>query len=99
VLDESATELPEQEIETEVFRRAPDYDTTVDPIVRVQVSQPRKKLQQYFESEGHGEFLRLDFGHGAGAAVAAERLLAPYPLFTGVQGANTPGASSDYNSL
>lgn len=64
-LDESATELPEQEIGTAVFRRAPDYDTAVDPIVRVQVSQLRKKLQQYFESEGQGELLRLEIPKGS----------------------------------
>ena len=35
----------------------------------------------------------------SGPTVQYRYLLAPYPQFTGVQGANTPGASSDYNSL
>src|SRR3974390_569135 len=40
--------IHEQEIGVEVFGRRPDYDTTQDAIVRVQVSQLRKRLEQYF---------------------------------------------------
>ena len=42
----------EQDIGIGVFNRQRDYDTAQDAIVRVQVSQLRKRLEQYFASEG-----------------------------------------------
>src|SRR4051794_13826764 len=44
--------LREQEIGVDVLGRPPDYDTSHDTLVRVQVSQLRKKLQEYFAVEG-----------------------------------------------
>jgi len=63
-IDEAATEIREQEVGANVFGRSPDYDTSQDPIVRVQASQLRKKLQQYFESEGSSEPLILEIPKG-----------------------------------
>lgn len=45
----------EQDIGVAVFGRAPGYDTSQDTLVRVQVSQLRKKIDQYFEDEGRQE--------------------------------------------
>jgi len=75
----------EQEIGVEVFSRRPDYDTTQDAIVRVQVSQLRKKLEQYFASEGRDESLLVEIPKGAytpvfrnrGAETGPERPPAP----------------------
>ena len=47
--------LTEPQVGVAVFHRPPDYDTSVDTIVRVQVSQLRKKLAHYFLSEGRDE--------------------------------------------
>src|SRR4051812_23161407 len=45
---EPDAEIHEQEIGTRIFGRAPDYDTSQDNVVRVTISQARKKLEQYF---------------------------------------------------
>ncbi len=55
----------EQEIGVEVFGRRRDYDTTQDAIVRVQVSQLRKRLEQYFASEGKDEALVIEIPKGS----------------------------------
>lgn len=47
--------IREHEIGVAVFGRHTDYDTAQDAIVRVQVSQLRKRLEQYFASEGRDE--------------------------------------------
>src|SRR5579875_411048 len=65
VLDESASEIHEDEIGTRLFGRQLDYDKGVDPIVRVQASHLRKRLAQYFESEGALEAIVLDIPKGA----------------------------------
>jgi hypothetical protein len=52
---EAETLIREQEIGVAVFGRTEGFDTNHDTLVRVQVSQLRKKLQQYFEEEGSGE--------------------------------------------
>ena len=46
--------IREQEIGVAVFGRPEGYDTSHDTLVRVQISNLRKKLQQYFE-EGNSE--------------------------------------------
>jgi hypothetical protein len=54
----------EQDIGIEVFNRQPDYDTAQDAIVRVQVSQLRKRLEQYFASEGQDEPVLIEIPKG-----------------------------------
>ena len=44
--------LREQDIGAAVFGRHEDYDTSLDNIVRVNVSELRKRLTHYFEQEG-----------------------------------------------
>lgn len=55
-----------------VFGRPVDYDTSQDTLVRVQASQLRKKLQQYFEEEGREETLIVDLPKGSYALVFRE---------------------------
>lgn len=57
--------LSEQRIGTSVFGREPGYDTAVDTIARVQVSQLRKKLKDYFSSEGADERVVIDIPLGS----------------------------------
>ena len=47
--------LKERMIGIYVFSRRPDYDTTDDPIVRSRMGLLRKRLAQYYESEGGEE--------------------------------------------
>jgi len=63
----------EQEIGVEVFNRRPDYDTAEDPIVRVHVSQLRKRLEQYFASEGKNEPIVIEIPKGSYAPVFRSR--------------------------
>ena len=54
----------EQEIGTAVFGRPPDFDSSHDTLVRVQASQLRKRLQQYFSSEGADESIVIEVPKG-----------------------------------
>lgn len=63
-LHEPGYVLREQEIGVEVFGRSADYDTSHDTLVRVQVSQLRKKLQEHFSEEGRDEPLIIEIPKG-----------------------------------
>jgi hypothetical protein len=63
----------ESEIGAAVFGRQPGYDTTQDPLVRVQVSQLRKRLQQYFENEGKEEPVIVEIPRGTYTPVFLKR--------------------------
>lgn len=57
--------LSEQRIGVAVFGREPGYDTAVNTIARVQVSQLRKKLREYFSSEAADERIVIDIPLGS----------------------------------
>ncbi len=52
-------EITEQRIGTHIFNRAAEYDPGEDNIVRSYARLLRKRLDEYFESEGRGEALRI----------------------------------------
>ncbi len=54
----------EYEIAVEAMGRAPDFDPQLDPVVRVTVSQIRKRLSAFFASEGAGLPWRLEIPPG-----------------------------------
>lgn len=58
-------EIRECEIGEAVFHRDASYDTSHDTIVRVQVAQLRKRLEQYFATEGAAEPVVLEIPKGA----------------------------------
>ncbi len=78
--------LREQDIGVGVFGRKENYDTSQDTLVRVQASQLRKKLQQYFEEDGRDELLVIDMPKGSYALVfhPREPVTASVPLETSV---------------
>ena len=53
-------ELKERIIGIEVFGRTPDYDTSLDPTVRVAASEVRKRLALYYNDAIHAQELRID---------------------------------------
>ncbi len=57
-------ELNEQRIGHAVFGRSPDYDSSVDGIVRTQASRLRQRLDLYFEQEGVAEPVRVVIPRG-----------------------------------
>jgi hypothetical protein len=73
-IEEASPDIHEHEVGAAVFNRTPDYNSSEDPIVRVQASQLRKKLLQYFESEGTDEELVLEIPKGAYTPVFRRRL-------------------------
>lgn len=85
-LQDPAYILREQEIGVDVFGRPADYDTSHDTLVRVQVSQLRKKLQEHFSEEGHDEPVIIEIPKGNYAPVfrpraeLLENAPAPAPL-------------------
>jgi hypothetical protein len=76
-IQDPSAEVHEQEIGCRVFARSADYDTTVDNIVRVTASQARKKLEQYFSSEGAAEPIVLEIPKGQYTPIFRERTQAP----------------------
>jgi hypothetical protein len=65
--------LREQEIGVDVFGRPAHYDTSHDTLVRVQVSQLRKKLQEHFSDEGRDEPMIIEIPKGNYVAVFRPR--------------------------
>src|ERR1035441_4130372 len=60
-----ASEINEQKIGTTVFGRSPDYDSSVDGIVRPQASRLRHRLDLYFSGEGANEPVRITLPRGS----------------------------------
>ncbi len=63
-LKDKETSLREQEVGAAVFGRAEDYDTNIDNIVRVNVSELRKRLYHYFQEEGVAETIVMEIPRG-----------------------------------
>jgi hypothetical protein len=57
-------ETHEQDIGMAVFGRPAGYDTSQDNIVRVHASELRKKLEEYFKTDGRDERLILEIPRG-----------------------------------
>jgi hypothetical protein len=60
-----ASEINEQKIGTVVFGRSPDYDSSIDGIVRPQASRLRQRLDIYFNGEGAKEPVRITLPRGS----------------------------------
>lgn len=48
----------------EVFGREPDYDTNLDPVVRISAVEIRKRIAQYYHEAAHETEIRIDFPPG-----------------------------------
>jgi hypothetical protein len=72
------SEITEYMIATEAFGKGESFDSSHDSLVRVQAREARRRLREYYQSEGSGSVLVLDIplgsyapvfspnGHGAG---------------------------------
>lgn len=78
--------LTEEQIGVAVFGRLPGYDTSADTIVRVQISQLRRRLEQHFTGEGAAEPVVIEVPMRTYSAVfrprdpAAAAVVDPEPL-------------------
>ncbi len=71
--------IREQEIGAAVFERPEDYDTNIDNIVRVNVSELRKRLAHYFMEEGAEEKAVVEIPRGGYSLVFLARPAAEEP--------------------
>lgn len=69
--------LHEQMVGVEVFGRPEGYDTSVDNIVRTNVSELRKRIDAYFNAEGAGETLIMEIPRWNYVTVFKYRPVAP----------------------
>jgi hypothetical protein len=60
-----ANEINEQKIGTMLFGRSPNYDSSIDGIVRTQASRLRQRLDLYFTGEGADEPIRIILPRGS----------------------------------
>jgi len=72
-LDESVDDIHELELGHRVFGRPEHYDTAADNIVRVHASLLRKRLAEYFQTEGENEPLTIEIPKGNYAPVFRKR--------------------------
>lgn len=89
-------EINEVNIGARLFGR-PNYDPSVDGIVRSHASRMRQRLDQYFSREGAGEPIRLVIPRGAYLPVFEPRLVSidppPAPLHVVAAPLETPQAA------
>lgn len=74
--------LKERTLGVEVFGRSPEYDTSVDPVVRIVAAEVRKRIGQYYhELAPRGEVL-LDLSSGTYVPRFSlpERTAGPHPV-------------------
>src|SRR6185369_16407869 len=62
-----SAEITEFTIATQAFGKGPDFEPSEDSLVRVQAREVRRRLREYYQSEGKGSRLILDIpiGHYA----------------------------------
>jgi hypothetical protein len=70
-------EVHEQSLGVAIFGRSPNYDTSQDNIVRVYVSELRKKLEEYFKTEGVAERFTLEIPRGGYTPILKARTTPP----------------------
>jgi hypothetical protein len=61
-------DLKERIIGVEVFGRSADYDTSLDPTVRVTATEVRKRLALYYKEPARKQALRIEVPNGSYAA-------------------------------
>jgi hypothetical protein len=57
--------LKERILGIEVFKRAHDYDTAADPVVRITAGEVRKRIALYYHDEGTEQELRIELPAGS----------------------------------
>jgi len=57
--------LKERTLGVEIFGRNADYDTSLDPIVRVTAAEIRKRIAQYYQEPAHEDELRISLDAGS----------------------------------
>lgn len=71
-------QITEQQIGVIVFGRTEDYDSNDDNIVRSYARKLRKRLDEYFATEGREEALRLEIPRGGYTPIFSEQIVAQH---------------------
>jgi hypothetical protein len=58
-------QLKERNIGIDVFSREPDYDTSMEPVVRTTAVEIRKRLSQYYQNPARHSEIRIDLPTGS----------------------------------
>jgi hypothetical protein len=93
-LRDGLDQIHEQEVGARVFGRPPDYDTSVDNIVRVNASELRKRIDDYFETDGADESLVMEIPRGSYRPVFRSRAAGPAVRHTGPELLRNSAAST-----
>ncbi|MBS1828842.1 MAG: hypothetical protein JST93_26300 [Acidobacteria bacterium] len=64
-LEGNAASIKESVLGVDVFDRPPDFDPKTDTIVRVEAGKLRKRLEEYYQTEGASSGLRIQIPKGA----------------------------------
>lgn len=64
-LDGNAGELKERTIGIQAFGREPNYDVSLDPVVRIAAAEVRKRLIQYYYNSDHARELVIELPVGS----------------------------------
>lgn len=64
-LQGQAAQLKERTLGVEVFDRKPDYDTSLDPVVRTTAAEIRRRIAQYYQGPGRENEIRIDLRLGS----------------------------------
>jgi TolB-like protein/Tfp pilus assembly protein PilF len=75
--------LKESVLGVTIFGRKPGYDSDANSIVRVEFARLRKKLEQYYQTDGATETLRVAFPRGSYAPEFMRRDKHAEPTFAG----------------
>jgi hypothetical protein len=94
-LEGRSDEINEQSIGEALFERAPNYDPSVDGIVRSHASRLRQRLDQYFSEEGEHETVRLTIPKGGYTPLFEPHSLPVLPLESAVPAPSSASASID----
>jgi adenylate cyclase len=78
-----ADSLKESVLGVTIFGRKPGYDSDANSIVRVEFARLRKKLEQYYETDGANEALRIVFPKGTYTPEFAPTNQPAQPTFAG----------------
>jgi hypothetical protein len=57
--------IKERTLGIEVFGRDPNYDTNLDPVVRMTAAEVRKRIEQYYQTRGRENEIHIDFSRGS----------------------------------
>lgn len=79
-VEDASVRISEHEIGVKVFHRASGFDPREDNIVRTYARQLRKRLEEYYATDGEQDALRIEIPRGGYVPVFTEREIPKTPV-------------------